>query len=205
MRTSTRTRFAVQLLFAVLLAGCAHGPDFDPQAPFEETYAQAVAALNANDFGAAEEGFRMALKKNPRHANCHYYLGTLLARRGEEEMAIVGLERAIELEPAFPEAYYNLGTLRMNRGDLDLAIKLLEESIRLNPDYPPTYVNLGKAYFLAGSLELAGAAYEEALSRDPDSIPALANLEMLARGAGEEEQAREYERRLEEARSKSNH
>lgn len=135
------------------------------------------------DTEQAKIELRQSLQTNPRHAESHFLLASLLSREGNLDEAMVGFERTMALEPSNAMARYNAGTILLWRGEPVAAARLLEEAVTIAPDHVPSYINLAKAYFLAGLPELAVAGYQEALRLDPDHAVARRNLAMLADAA----------------------
>jgi len=159
-------------------------------------YQTARAALMEDNMEKANLEVKLALQNNPLDAASHFLFGCLLARKGENDQAIVGFQRTLALDPTNLEALYNLGTMLLWRGEVVPASHLLENAVLIRPDHVPSYNNLAKAYFQAGLPELAVAAYEEALRRDSSNAIALKNLLLLAEAAGIHDAAATYRRRL---------
>jgi Flp pilus assembly protein TadD len=214
----TKTLFVLVAAVTLLFSGCSSvGPGtgtrdrFDytarpepgtpqvqpsqPQPP-EAHYQAARAALIEGNMEKATLEVKLALQDNPLDAASHFLFGSLLARKGENDQAIVGFQRALAVDPTSPEALYNLGTMLLWRGEAVPASHLLENAVLIRPAHVPSYNNLAKAYFQAGLPELAVAAYEEALRLDSSNPIALKNLLLLAEAAGIKDAAATYRRRL---------
>ncbi len=145
-------------------------------------YRTAIVQLDRGNEAKAEVALKLALQGNPLDARAHLLLATLLAQRGEIDLAIVGLQRAATLDPQ-AVALYNLGTLLLSRGEPVQAARMLEAAIQARPDHVPAHNNLAKAYYLSGLPELAAAGYGEALRLDSSNGLARANLALLTAAA----------------------
>lgn len=183
-----------------LVLGCAGKQESLPPTA-DELFAKGVAHYSEGKYLKARERFGECLKIDPLNAEAHYYIALSYTIEGQNDLAIVGLERAIQIEPNFPEAYYNLGTIFLEKGEWAAAATAFESSIALKTDHVPSHINAGRAYFESGLIELAVAAYEHALELDPDNESALKNLALIARSMGDTEYAIEFEERLAEVRS----
>lgn len=69
-----------------------------------------------------------------------------LIKAGENDEAVILLEKAISLKPDIAPAYFNLGRLYLINGDLDKAEKSLLKALELNPDLNPAYAMLADVY-----------------------------------------------------------
>jgi tetratricopeptide (TPR) repeat protein len=56
--------------------------------------------------------YEKALELNPRHAQAHFNLGSILAEQGKKAAAIEHLEQAVALDPNFAPAKQRLDELR---------------------------------------------------------------------------------------------
>ena len=107
---------------------------------------QAIAALDANDEGRAEDALESAVADpvNPAELQvAHYYRGVLAGRREDWEGALrawnaaraAGL-RMERLEENLQEAYHRLAEQRLERGDMEGALIAGEEALRHGSSYP---------------------------------------------------------------------
>ena len=65
---------------------------------------------------------RHVLRLEPRQAEAHYHLGTMLGLQGQLTEAADCFRRAAELRPHWAEAFNNLGVTRERQGDLVEAV-----------------------------------------------------------------------------------
>jgi Flp pilus assembly protein TadD len=69
----------------------------------EEHNQFARAALMGHNIDKANLEVKLGLQDNPLDAESHFLLGCLLARKGENDQAIVGFQRALAIDPTKPE------------------------------------------------------------------------------------------------------
>src|SRR5436853_5490888 len=63
-----------------------------------------TAAVKAGDWNAARASFEAAIKKNPKQADAHYYLGLVMDKNGDRAAAENLYRPALELRPDSPAA-----------------------------------------------------------------------------------------------------
>jgi len=133
----------------------------------------------------AVELFRRAIERDPRFAQAHAGLASVLALRGvwrlhvtpaEIEEAMQASARALELDPLLPEAYVARACLHSMQGESEAAVQDFEEAIRLNPASYYTYYLYARHVFAMGRIEQAVALYEAADRLQPDDYQVLAML-----------------------------
>src|SRR5215469_11890031 len=78
-----------------------------------ERFDQAVAALSAGNYAAAESGFLDVLRVAPDHVATLQNLGVVYARTGRADQAIAMYRRALELTPHDRSVQLNLGLTYM--------------------------------------------------------------------------------------------
>ena len=66
--------------------------------------------------------------------DAHHNLGTLLAKMGRTNEAMIHLQKAVELKPNNAEAHNNLGILLAKMGQTDEAMAHLLKAVELNPN-----------------------------------------------------------------------
>ena len=79
---------------------------------------------------------RTALHFNPKLSEAHVNLGSILARRGDVDGAILEFRQAVALPQASGEVFYDLAILLLKKDRLDEAINNLQAAARLSPDNP---------------------------------------------------------------------
>lgn len=155
----------------------------DAQAPIEmvpapkvrgrnaELFEQAVAALKAEDYPAAEQLLRQVTASQPELAGPWVNLGQVYLKLDNEEEARLAFRNAIAANPANCAAYNQLGVLSRQMGDFAQAENHYLKCLSAQPDSADVYLNLGILYELyLGRLQEALGAYKQyqSLSVEPD-------------------------------------
>jgi tetratricopeptide (TPR) repeat protein len=107
---------------------------------------------------------RVALERQPEHAELHYHCGRVLDRLGRRGDAIDENERAVELDPTFIRALIELGKLYHATDRAADATTRLEQAIRSGAEYADVYFLLGNLYRDQGRVGQAKTAYVHALA-----------------------------------------
>ena len=105
--------------------------------------------------------------------------GIYLARKGEEEEAIVAFCQAIQLEPKYAKAYNNLGLLLQEKKRLAEAKACLQRSIDLAPDDPVSYNNMGLILLDMRQLKAAKTYLLQAVKLAPQRAEVYNNLGLV--------------------------
>ena len=98
-------------------------------------------------FKAAEQEYRAALRFNPGLISALANLGVLLARTGRAEGAIRAFETVLQKVPDHPQATLNLGLQYVARGDYARALPLLDRAAQLSGDNYQVRYNVGLALY----------------------------------------------------------
>ncbi len=106
---------------------------------------------------------RLALERQPTHAELHYHCGRVLARLGYSEEAICENERAVKIDPTFVRALIELGKLYAQTDCNADATTRLEQAIAAGAEYADVHYLLGNLYRNQGFLGRARSAYRRAL------------------------------------------
>jgi tetratricopeptide (TPR) repeat protein len=125
-----------------------------------------------------------ALACAPEDVTCHYYLGLVLAERGQLDEAIVHYRTALEIEPGFASAHNNLGLALAGSGQVDEAIAEYRKVLQINANDPQAHNNLALALAGRGETDEAIAHYEKSLEINPDSPMTHNNLGDALTGRG---------------------
>lgn len=138
-----------------------------------------LAFLRARQLDQAESHLRVALEIDPKFMPSYRNLAEVLHGKGEDDKALLLLNKAVELVPEGQVSYYNRGivlkSLKRDKealADFDKAL-----SMGLQPE------NEKRAYFERGMLKTRAADYdgarqdfEKAIEIDPNYYLALKNL-----------------------------
>src|SRR6185437_15964180 len=102
-----------------------------------ERFDQAVAALSAGKYEAAESGFLEVLRAAPDHVDTLQNLGVVYARTGRPLQAIAMYRRALELSPHNRSAQLNLGLTYMRIKSYTDAMAVFQKMVREDPTSRP--------------------------------------------------------------------
>jgi len=105
---------------------------------------------------------RSLVAEHPDDAEMALLLGSVLATRGEIDLAEIEVRRALELSPRLPRAHTTLATLLMNRGEREEALRSARDATALDKEDPTVLFNLGLAEWFAGERRTAKAAFDRA-------------------------------------------
>jgi tetratricopeptide (TPR) repeat protein len=94
--------------------------------------------------------YRHAIAVEPRAAEMHWNLATLLLNERKTAEAAPVLERLVEISPGWSQAHAQLGSLRRIEGRIPEAERHLREALRLDPDLPEPLFNLAEILRLTG-------------------------------------------------------
>ena len=103
-----------------------------------------------------------ALRRNPRSAMHHNWLGLVLKRQGNLKAAEEEFRKTLEAEPDLVGAMANLGSLYLQQGRPDDAVSVLREAIGKDPRNPESRTNLIVALGMKHDVEAARQVVTEA-------------------------------------------
>ena len=116
----------------------------DPRTESELAFRRRVEVRN----DAVKEQYLALLGRHPDYAPALNAYASFLAESGDEEEAIVQLEKASEISPRDPAVWNNLANLYGHIGPIHRAFPAYEKAMALNP-YEPIYrYNLATVVFL---------------------------------------------------------
>src|SRR5262245_9902251 len=125
-------------------------------APEARTLLQRARQLQeAGRIDEAVSAYRNMLMQDPAHGEAHFFLGAILARKGEVAAARSHMEQAVRLRPNVAEFHQGLGLLRLREKHLAEAIDCFRKAVAAKPDFALAHNNLGTALRRSG--DLAGA------------------------------------------------
>lgn len=130
-----------------------------------------------------------ALKINPEYPIAIAVKGTLVAEKGENDLALELLKSAEFHDSSDPFIIYNVGVAYLNLGNIDDAINYFEKSIELNSKFSYSHLNLGVCYFNQGVFSEAAKHIDIALLLEPGLPEALSQKGEIKRFYGEVDEA----------------
>jgi len=144
-----------------------------------------------HDDQKAEQLLREALKLDPKHADSHQILGSLLLRKQRLEEAEQEYQTALRLDPKDAANHINMGNLHLLRKEYGPAQQAFERAVQIDAKAAYAYEGLGAVSFARGDLVRAQANYRKAIELDPGYPPALTGLGEILLMKGELGEARD--------------
>ncbi len=129
----------------------------------------AVAAFLHADLREAQHAIDLALALAPASPSFHNNRATVLASRGELDVALAEALHAVELAPDVPLFRYQAGRLYLATGAVSAAIGSLSDALALRPGYGVAQRDRGWAYLLAGDAHAAERDLKAALGAAGDT------------------------------------
>jgi tetratricopeptide (TPR) repeat protein len=121
-------------------------PKAGNRATAEPLFNEAVAAHQEGKLGKAMDGYRAALRQDPRYFDAELNLGIAAAQATDLSLALASLEDAVRMNPKSAEARYQFAiALRRANYPLD-AVNELKTLIEDNPRETRAYLALGNLY-----------------------------------------------------------
>ncbi len=164
---------AMRLLAAVL----AYAAVLLGSEPLTQTFEQAVKALSAQDYAAAEAGFQKVLASFPNHAGALQNLGLVYSRTGRPEQAATLYRRALARRPEDKSLLMNLGLVYLKQEAYGEAAPVFERLVSIDPGSLPARELLATSRFYIGQIPAAIGGFEAARREDsgnPDLLFLLA-------------------------------
>jgi tetratricopeptide (TPR) repeat protein len=124
--------------------------------------------MRFEQFSPREEGmWRERLRRQPRDARSHYYLGRFYEFQKREREAAEAYLEATVCNPGWAEAFYHLGRMYRNLGRFQEARQALQRAVLLKSDYALAYHFLGLTCINLGLLDDAARAFLQAYTYNP--------------------------------------
>ena len=127
-----------------------------------------TAAIKSGDWNGARAAFEAALKKNPKQADAHYYLGLVMDKTGDRVAAEKSYKTAIELQPDLQEAAENLTAIYVETQKFDEAIAIAKKALARNSKNAEMQLNLAVALSGKGDVDAATKAFDDAVKLAPN-------------------------------------
>ena len=185
------SKFIISLLFGLSLLAQSPAKPAEKREPQQVVFRQAVSALAAGDYAAAEGGFRAVLKTAPNNIGALGNLGVVYSRTGQTDKAIAVYQNALAIQPNDPQLLLNLG-LAYLKAELEAeALPVFRRLVVVRPADVRAQELLATAEIAAGDPG-KGVAMLEHLRQSDRANPAL--LYLLGTGylkTGQREQARQ--------------
>lgn len=140
--------------------------------------------------------WRKTVETAPRSARAHYNLGVVLKERKDLRGALQAFQSAAAANPSYGYSYTGMAEVYLQWMQLREALTYAQQGRDLRPQWPWAHFILGQVYFRSGEPLPAISAFEQAVVLRPDLLPAYMTLAELYRTLGDEEKAKEWQRRL---------
>jgi len=139
-------------------------------------FQKAVRQHQVNNLMEAADHYRQVLLHEPDHAAALYLFGVLLEQTGQEDDAVVQLQRAIAISPSYLDAHLALGNLYLKQGRMEEAVAGFNKALQIKPSHFATLNGLGRALTGAGHLPQAVTTLQQAIQSQPQEPSAYFNL-----------------------------
>lgn len=150
--------------------------------------AQAMKAIEAQQFADAKETLLKALKRNGKDVLANYYMGVTLAGLGDAKGAVEYYRTSIALDAKFAEAYVNLSALQLDSKDNQGALATADAGLK-NAKNPDLYLNRAIALEALGKTEEATVAYGAAVEQMPENTSLRLTYAQMLASAGKKDLA----------------
>ena len=150
---------------------------FDEQLPRHPLITDAIAEL-----GAGRRPPALADTPQAGAAEVLYGLGSVLGRRGGEDLGLIYLQLALYLAPAHPMALLSLGDFYEGAKKPDLAIKAYERIPASSPLYRSAQIQRAMDLDALDRTEEAKAQLEKLIADNPSDLEAVTALGNVMRG-----------------------
>ena len=157
-----------KLLLLVLLVKSI--PGFGQQQPasrFESLVAAAQQAQAANDFAAAVNDYKQAVRIQPDMPELWANLGLMEQQAGDISGALQSFLHANHLNPSLYVPNLFIGNDYVHTGKAPEAISFLTKAEKINKTDPQAPLALGRAYYAVGKFTTAAQEFERATALDP--------------------------------------
>jgi tetratricopeptide (TPR) repeat protein len=157
----------------------------------KSTLSKANDAARAGRFREAIDGYREALKEDPKLVDARSNLGYCLEKLGMYTDAIKEYKRILVIKGDSPLVNNNLGFLyARSSNDLNAALDHCSRALKAEPGNLDFKDSLGYVYFRQGALEQAAAIFQEVLEKKPSMTSAARHLAMVRYMSGKVEDAK---------------
>lgn len=125
----------------------AAGPQEIPAA-VQAQFDSAIAAQNAQQWPAAEQGYKQLLEKNPQLSGPALNLALIYAQTERPQLADEFFQRALQINPNNNVAANQYGVWLRSQGRFDDAERIYLQTLAGHPDSADTHLNLAILYDL---------------------------------------------------------
>lgn len=156
----------------IIVIGILFGGSFLSAQTFEELIQKSYEYSDANDFPAAEESLKAAMRlepANPLNFALLTNLGTLQRRQGKFDDALISYSAALAQRPNDEVILLNRAELYSEMGETEKAIFDYNTLITNNPTHEQALYNRGLLYINTGEFLLAQGDFEHIIETHEDT------------------------------------
>jgi tetratricopeptide (TPR) repeat protein len=124
----------------------------------------------------AEQLYQRILALEPQHVATLFRLGSIRAKQGRIDEAVVLFRRVANAATRSAEIQSSVGTVLYGLARFEESVACYRAALALNGEHADTHNNLGNALNALGRSQEAVAHYQQALAIRPDHVDALSNL-----------------------------
>jgi type IV pilus biogenesis/stability protein PilW len=165
----------VALLVLFMAQGCASQEKKSSAAGDATRYLRlAYVQFERGQTSQALESAHEAVKRDPKSAEAHYFLGVIHTGLSEYPQAMSELKEAIALDPHYTDAHNNLGVVYVELKDYDKAMKEFQASLDDKTYRTPekVHLNMGNMFVRQGVLSEALRSFQKAVEINPKYLMA---------------------------------
>lgn len=151
-------------------AGCASSGKKGNAADESTRYLRlALVQMEQGQTSQALESAREAVRRDPKNAEAHHYLGLILMNLSEYDQAIDHLETAVKIDPHYTDAHNVLGVVYRETKQYDKSLKEFQAALSDRTYRTPEKIqlNLGNLYLDQGVLGEAQRSFQKAVEINP--------------------------------------
>jgi tetratricopeptide (TPR) repeat protein len=137
----------------------------------EPYFYRAVAKLNLDDYGGAENDISASIERNPFLVSSYLLRGVSRQYQGRFEEAIQDYDKGLEYRPEDKQMLINKGIALVQKKDFKKAIETFDLLIKYQPRFTQAYLTRGSAYAENGDTVQALNNYNQALALDKYFAP----------------------------------
>jgi protein O-GlcNAc transferase len=147
--------------------------------PLQKAFFDALTAHKAGDLVRAGRGYRLVLKRAPRHFDSLRLLGLVEHQCGRQEQALRFVRQALDVDPMSAEALADCGLILSALNQCESALASYDRAAAIRPTYVEALTNRAAVLREMGLLAEALSSLDKALSVRSDYAVALYNQGMI--------------------------
>ncbi len=127
----------------------------------ERTFMEGQRAKSIEDYDEALKKFKDVLKIDPKNADAHFEVSTLLYSANKFDDALAESDQAVKLSPGNKWYLEQMAAIQMKKNNTKEAIKSYEQLIKLSPNDPDNYFDLAYLYLQSNQPDQAIKTYDQ--------------------------------------------